>query len=402
MKTPAHSWWQNVPLALLLAWPASGCGGQVDLGGRPSTSTHVGGAGGAGSSPVGNDNVSQPVAKLADDFAAGSLAVAGDYLYLGGWDGHSSGLYRCQKRACGGTLERVDSTGGFNTLQVYDMRLGVVRDTGTSWIGSYALPSLSDPQTAIVDLPNGGPFGVLFEDGFVYWSLPEDGNFYRCGLPSCPAGPEQIGHLEAADWSVSATGDQVFWSDASYIYRAGEHGQAPTQRLEPDEVLSESAVSPDELSDVPSLQRVLSVTASAGMLYAALTDAESVVNSASKPGCHADCSSRLVRWPATGGPREDLLQVEKTLRKVFVFGDEMAWLSIGVLAMGNLDAATLSTCRIADCAATRRDLGLVKADLRGLVADETDFYWLEMEAVPMNGSLSLLDRQIRRAPRSPH
>jgi hypothetical protein len=82
---------------------------------------------------------------------------------------------------------------------------------------------------------------------------------------------------------------------------------------------------------------------------------------------------------------------------------ELVWADSDGLS--NFDyPATLWSCLADSCDATRRKLGYVVGGLRRVpvTADDTDLYWLEAgpnPTYPQNGSQSLINGQIRRAPR---
>lgn len=391
-----------VALALLLL---SGCGGNVNLGGKGSAGSGSGGTDGAPQASTDPDLApSEPVAKLADDFSLGTLAVADEFLYFSGVNAKQAGeLYRCRKSNCDETRELLTSVGGIiASLQVFDQRLGVTsydasQPGGECWLGSYALPSATDERIAIGDLPAGSAVSPQFLGGFVYFSVGVESGIYRCALPDCPNGPERIGRAERAapgQINLCADAELVFWTDRMLIYRAGNYGQEPARALLPDAELSDAPagiVRPD----FDPMDDVEAMAAGDGFLYAAINATETGAS------CGATCPRHVVRWPTSGGPSEELFSIEEMVQRLFLSDGELAWIS---LQTGLPDQrSTLSTCRVEACEATRRNLG--KVTTRGLVADERDLYWLEAQGGVLDaGSGSVPEiwlRQIRRAPRLP-
>lgn len=394
-----------VALALLL----SGCGGNVNLGGK--------GSAGSGSGSGGTDSASQaptdpelapsePAAKLADDFSLGTLAVADDFLYFSGVNAKEAGeLYRCRKDSCDRTRELLTSVGGIiASLQVFDQRLGVTSyDTGLPggefWLGSYALPSATDERIAVRGLPGGSAVSPQFLGGFVYFSLGVESGIYRCALPDCPNGPERIGRAERAapgQIHLCSDGELIFWTDRRLIYRAADYGKEPARALLPDAELSDA---PADITrpEFDSIDDVEAMAAGDGFLYAAVNPAETGAQ------CGASCPRHVMRWPTSGGPSEELFSTEEMVLKLFLLDGELGWLSLSFQPGDPDQLPVLSTCRVEACEATRRKLGRVSA--RSLVADERDWYWLEAQVVEREaGSASVPElsfRQIRRAPRLP-
>lgn len=385
-------------LTLTLAL-VSGCGGHVNLGGKRSPGPDAVGDGGASNvAAVPNAARSTTVAQLAESFSAGTLAVAGDYLYFSGFDSKQvGGLYRCKKRNCDATRERLPHvSGNIASLAVFGQRLGVANLDGSAcWLGSYALPNASDRQIAIGDLFPSQATTPLFQGSFVYFTVDLEYGVYRCPLPDCHNAPTRIGRTLSLSWiGLRAEAGVVFWTDGSFIYRAGANGDAPQQTLLPDATLSEAP--PDMLSvDAPASDRVVSIAVGDGWLYAA------VAHSETGQACDSSCPHRLQRWPSGGGPREVLLDTQGAIAETFVFGGELAWRGEDP---GIRDGGLLSTCRVEACDATRRHVGQVRSAFKALVADDDDLYWLEAEPATdkeHNFPGTLLDRQIRRAPRLP-
>jgi len=378
----------------------SGCGGNVNLGGKGFEGGGLADGGALNSAESPDFPESEPVAKLPEDFSLGTLAVAGDYLYFSGFDGKLvAGLYRCKKSNCDATRERLpNARGSVFSLQPFGERLGVANlENGAYWLGSYALPDGSDRQVAIGDLPPSSQTLPLFHDGFVYFSVDVEYGAYRCPLPDCSNTPKRIGGTHNLDSvTIQADGEAVFWTDGSFIYRAGAHGDEAPQTLLPDATLSEAPAGATAV-DASASDGVVSIAASDGWLYAAVTHSET-----GEP-CDSFCPYRMERWPVEGGEREILFDIDGVIRRVFVLGGELAWLDRSLRDPGNLDAAVLSTCRVEACEATRRDLGEVRPDFKALVGDEVDWYWLEAEPAVSQGlpNNAVLDREIRRAPRLP-
>jgi hypothetical protein len=379
----------------------NGCGGNVNLGGKAA-------AGSAGISDGGAPTVvevpdpaqSVPVAKFAENFSFGTLALAGEYLYLSGLDSkQNSGLYRCDKRKCDATLKRLPNVNGsIFYLQIFEQSLGVANFAdGAFWLGSYALPDASNERIAIGNLPGSSPVAPLFHDGFVFFSVDPDEGAYRCSLPDCSNAPKRIGSIRNRSYvQFVAEGSLVFWTDGSFIYRAGANGDELPRTLVPDAMLSDAAAS-SVTDEGLATDGIISLAVGAGWLYAAVTHSET------RASCDSFCPQRMERWPASGGAREVLFDTDDMIRKVFLLDGELAWLGPSRRDPGNLDAATLTTCRVEACDATRRELGEVRADFRALVADEQDLYWLAAEPA-LSQSLpntAVFDRQIRCAPRLP-
>jgi len=386
----------SVTLALV-----SGCGGNVNLGDKSSPAPGTVADGGAANvAEVPNAAHSEPVAKLAESFSIGTLAVAGEYLYFGGLDSkQAAALYRCNKNDCDPTRERLPNVSGFvSSLQTFGQRLGVANlERGVYWLGSYALPDATDKQIALGDLPPSSSYAPLFHGGFVYFSVDLEYGAYRCALPDCSNTPKRIGSTRSLSFvNFRAAGELVFWTDGQFIYRAGAYGDEPPRTLVADATLSEAP--PQSMtSEMPTSDGVVSLATDDVWLYAAVTHSET------GKACDSFCPHRVERWPLAGGSREILIDTEEMIRKVFVFDGELAWLGPSLRDPQNLDAARLSTCRVEACAATTRNLGEVRPDLNALVADDTDLYWLEAEPAVSQGLQSnwVMDRQIRRAQRLP-
>lgn len=361
---------------------ACACGGEVNLGQRSPPAVDDD----ANEAPDDPLHVpSQRVVPLAAGSSNDTLAVFADYLYFGlSINSGQQGLWRCDKHDCGGTLLRVPNvTEDLATLRVHEQRLVVTGGVDEAWIGSYALPDVTDRQVVIDRLPRTGWFTPLFHQGYAFWSLSTDQSTYRCALPDCPDGPTKIG--PAFDSSaVQADGDLIFMTDSVAILRSAELGDAPLQRLRPDATLSPAP------EDVESFERngpvVDKIETSAGMLYAVVSTASS--------GC-AGCGTTLARWPVTGGEREELLVTQDHVSEFFVFGSELVWLAPRA---GDEDRSTLSTCRLEACSATRRHLGQVRSTLRGIAADKERLYWLQTTRIDPDNFSEIAIRSVELLP----
>jgi len=295
------------------------------------------------------------------------IAVTADKLYVSGWSDEVPGLYGCEKKRCQATFQRLPNVKeSIHTLQVYEGRLAVTGGDGTAWLGSYALPSASDRQVTIDKQPFQAPIEPLFHGGFVYWGLwaetQGDRGTFRCALSDCPGVPTRI--FDSYVWPRAA-GDQIFWTDRGYVYRAPELADAPPQQLLADEMLSEA---PADAPEEASVDYALVAIPSGGLLYG-------LVYAASTFTCYEEpCGPKLVRWPVGGGTREDLLTFDQDVSQFYVFESELVWVTpYEVREAGG----TLSSCLAEDCEATRRDLGRVRYDTRSIVADAHYLYWLE-------------------------
>jgi hypothetical protein len=302
--------------AAVMATCSSGCGGEVNLGGKSSDTWPGDGKTVEGPHAVETELVHQ----LFPPFLSShTLAVAGDYVYFAGWENSvHPALHRCRKTSCRTTVEGLANTSDLiHSLQVYEQRLAVAAGRDTQWLGSYALPSASDKQVVVDNLPSlGGGLDPLFHGGFVYWSLPQDGAIYRCALPACAGGPERMGSWHNDAW-LSGEGDLIFWLQGDgFIHRAAQFGGSPAQRLLADQTLSEAAAG-DELD--PSREKAGLIATSQGELYACLQ------STGSRCGCNptlssgSDCVASVVRWPVAGGARETIVSLEERVSRFFVF-----------------------------------------------------------------------------------
>jgi hypothetical protein len=380
-------------LAAAMAACASGCGGEVNLGGKSSDSDGWPGDGAktvGGAHAVETELVHQLFPYV---LSTETLAVAGDYVYFAAFGERRSSLYRCRKTSCGATVEELANVSdNIHSLQIYEQRLAVAAGHDTYWLGSYALPTASDRQVAIDKLPHLNRLDPLFHGGFVYWSLLSDVAIYRCALPACGNGPEQLG--SSRNVRIYAEGDLVFWLDG-FIHRAAQLGSSPAQRLLADQTLSEAAADAelDASQDYPGF-----IATSLGMLYAGLQSTspgcEDVVNNPFPRG-GSSCVGSFVRWPVEGGARETIHSLQEHVTSFFVLENELVWVSAHDIDYGT---GTLSSCRVEACAATRRDLGQVRAELRGLARDKHHLYWLETAQDGANFSPPIQIRRVARLP----
>ncbi len=396
MNSFAHA--QATGLALFLAL-LNGCGGNVNLGGKgiadDATASTEGGA------PSAAEAASESVVVVPGDYSLYGLAVAGDFLYFTASNGAQSGVYRCRKARCGATRELLIS-GNISALQVFGQRLGVATfGDGDFWLGSYSLPNALDQQVTIRDLPAPSFASTLFYEKFLFFALSLDDGLYRCALPDCAAGPERIARTRNDTYSrLQADADQIFWSDGSFIYRAGDYGRETAHAFLPDVALSDASA--DILNaDASPPDLIAAIAVGGGMLYASVSHSD-----AGKP-CDSFCPYRLMRWPSGGGAGEILFSSEQILRNVMIFGSELVWFGPSMRNPGKLDASSITTCRVEACEATRRDLGEIRTDLPTLVVDDLDVYWIKSEPTVSGGFVNGMPNpgfaihEIRRAPRLP-
>jgi hypothetical protein len=376
--------------ALLAASALSACGGRINLGERLEPAPT-----GDGDEPVGPDApVGKLVAQLTSELRVDLMAVTNDFLYVGNFDG----LSRCSKANCVPTLERLSGVGSsLDHVQVNGQSLGVGHnDVGQSWLAAYSLPAGAEERVVLRNLPEVR--SAYWHGQFVYWGLSVDSSVYRCRLPSCAEGPERLGSFVNLR-TIQVDGEHVFWNDDSFIYRSSDFGAGPVATLVPDELLSEARVDPD--TEQPSLasspdfyqSEVQTLAVTAGKLYASLGEL----------GLSQSRASLIVRWPVEGGPREQILGGASRVEALFLFGAELVWADSD--GLNSFDyPATLWSCLADSCDATRRKLGYVVGGQNRVTvtANDTDLYWLEAgpnPTYPQNGSQSLINGQIRRAPR---
>lgn len=369
-------------LTAALTLVLSGCGGNVNLGERQRASEPSGAAGAPNETP---DAEGTPLVRLENQLSLnGTLAVSGSFFYFPAFgDGTpGSGLYRCEKSDCEATLQRVGSDSWVVSLQVYDGQLGVAasdQNLELWWIGSYALPRPEKPRITLGNLPAIGDIDPLFYEGFAYFKMRTfdgDALLYRCALPSCADGPETVAGLNDSDElgadlnRPSADSGWLFFRDEGALYRTSIPQLAPAERLDPGETLA--VATRPELSAT----RVVSQIAGDGTLYATLTAAD----------CIDDCPHRIVRWPAPGGKRETLIDDAGAIGQLYLFGSELAWLDLSAPKLDSAFTAYLTSCRIDACEATRRRLGVVDSNSRGVTADDDNLFWIETRRLPPHDS----------------
>lgn len=377
MNATLARWW----LLSLLALGA--CGGEVNLGDRTD-------------SDPSSDPTAQPpddpywvkterVVDLVQRRVDGPLAVAGDFLYAAGYEGDNKpSLFRCNKTNCGASWERLPSVNeGLLSLRVFDQRLAAVGRIGShdTFLGSYALPDATDRQVVIegiVEAGNGDVRQARFHRGSVYWPLINDSAYYRCALPSCAPGPTKI----ADAWGTSPAafdGDSVFVPSSNrFILRLAALGDGPVERLLPDEMLSVTPMSEAIDFDVP-YSPVDWLATSNGMLYATLGTSH----------CNSNCPTQIVRWPAAGGPREELIASDDIITNLFVLDGEIVWLE------ETWDRAMLASCRAEACSSTLRHLGVVAMYQGPVTHDDERLYWLEQNP---NAGWARAIRSVNRLP----
>jgi hypothetical protein len=380
-------------LALVL-----GCGGNVNLGGKGSAGAGANANGGAPTTTDPDPSASTSVVKL-QKVALGNLTAAGAYLYFTGYGGEQAmGLYRCDKARCKATLKLL-AKGSFGFPQLVGDRLGISRfNEGSFDLMMFTLPDASSPQVVLSDLPAAPATPALFLDNFVYFALMMDGSIYRCAQPDCAAGPERIAPVRERNYvKLYAEADLLFWSDPSFINRAGDYGHAPVETLLPDEQLSAAPAEAVEGSnpDASPADGVESIAVEDGMLYA------SISRSRLEAPCDGYCPHEIVGWPVGGGPSQVFFRSETLLRSVAVVDGELMWLGPSAKTLA-ADAATISTCRVEACEATHRELGQVRAESAVFAADEHDVYWFEAEAELIGDVVTgFAVEEIRRAARLP-
>ncbi|HVY26638.1 MAG TPA: hypothetical protein VHB79_08790 [Polyangiaceae bacterium] len=360
--------WRDGLLALVAVCVA--CDGAVDLGDR-----------GPRESPVDDDASETPtddpywvkterVTSLGQVTATGALAASGDFIYVAGTaDGGKHGLYRCKRLDCLTTFERLPTIVDYlYSLQVHDGRLAVAAGFSSMFLASYALPDVNDPHVVIGDLPAFQQVSARFYRNAVYWPLESDAKYYRCALPTCGAGPFRMLQENGAG-PISGDGDLVFFSMNGLILRIGALGDGPVERLLPDATLSVASPVTGSPGDSSGAPRDLAtfLTTSAGMLYASVRHID----------CQGPCLTSIFRWPVEGGAGEELVSADTEVGSLFVFDGELVWSERDSEHVGG---AVLASCRIDNCGATRRHLGIVRfvpfARQDQIVFADKRLYWL--------------------------
>jgi hypothetical protein len=373
-----------------LAALLNACGGNVSLGGKGSQTN-----GAAGAAPTRDETRSsagERVLKRSDSNLT-ELVVAGDYLYLVAIGPTDNGIFRCRKSDCEGTFEPFVSGYG---IQVFGDRLGFMRgEYGSYGFSSVALSDAKDEQLVIRGLPGDSGSPPLFYDDFVFFSVANDRSLYRCSLPACAGNPERLAGTKARfDFTPRAHADQLIWSEGPFIYRAGGYGTEPAIALQLDDSLSEAPAAVLH-TDEPPADRVSAIDVSDGVLYG------SIARSPDGQPCDRDCPHEVMAWPVLGGPSRHFFNSDGRVEGLRVFENELVWTSPSG-RQSDYDAATVSTCRIEACEATRRDLGESRFGFSAVSADEQHIYWIEAELTTRTpGDPWFQLNQIRRAPRLP-
>jgi|GEM_PF-4446324 len=379
-----------------LAAVLSACGGNVSLGGKDAQAN---GAAGAAATPNATPSSGDERVLKRQDLTLYELIVAGDYLYLVGQTSTDNGVFRCRKADCEATFALFVS-GNVAHAQAFGDRLGFRRSEYASYgFASVAFSAPKDEHFVIRGLPGDTGLPPLFYDDFVYFSVADDRSLYRCSLPACADNPERLaGTRGHTSLTPRAQGDYLVWFEGSFIYRAAGYGTEPAIALLPDDLLSEAPAAALNPEDSPG-DVVDAIDVGNGLLYA------SVGRSPDGRGCDSFCPHDVVAWPLLGGSAQHFFKSETRLQNLRIFDNELVWLSPSTKTSNSIDAATISTCRIEACEATRRDLGEATFDLANVVADDQDLYWIAAEpsALPPGNEFStgFELNQIRRASRLP-
>jgi hypothetical protein len=373
-----------------LAALLSACGGNVSLGGRGSQAN-----GAAGAAPAPNETSSSAGERVLkrSDLMLSELIVAGDYLYLVNNGGPDVGIFRCLKSDCETTFGPFVG-GNVARIQAFGDRLGFRRKEHASYgFASVPFSNARDEQLVIRGLPNDTGLPPLFYNDFLFFSLAEDRSLYRCSLPACADNPERLARVRSLmSFTPRADADRLIWFDGPLIYRAGGYGTEPAIALMPDDSLS---MAPPAVlsSDEPGVDRVSAIDVHDGVLYA------SIGRSPDGQPCDRDCPHEVMAWPVLGGAAQHFFKSDGRLENLRVFNEELVWTSRSD-RQSDSDAATVSTCRIEACDATRRDLGESRFGSSDFSADERHIYWVQAElATTTPGDLFFQPNQIRRAPR---
>jgi hypothetical protein len=375
-----------------LAALLSACGGNVSLGGKGSQAN-----GGTAAAQTPDQTPTAPGERVLkrSDIGLYELIVAGDYLYLVSQGSKDIGILRCRKSDCEATLAPFVS-GNVSYLQAFGDRLAFARAEYASYaFASVAFSNAMDEQLVIRGLPGDPGVPPLFYDDFVFFSVANDRNLYRCSLPACADHPKRLARTKGHfNFTPRADGDRLIWFEGPFIYRAGGYGTEPAIALLPDDSLSEAPAA--LLShDEPGVDRVSAIDAGNGVLYA------SIARSQDGQPCELDCPHELMAWPVLGGAARHLFTSERRLIDLRAFDNELVWTS-QTAEQRSHDPATVSTCRVEACDATRRDLGESRGGHAVISADEQDIYWIEAELTTTTpGDPWFQPNQIRRAPRLP-
>ena len=375
-----------------LAALLSACGGNVNLGGKGSQAN---GAAGAAQTPDESQSSAGERVLKRSDLTLTELMVVGDYLYLVAFASADNGIFRCRKSDCQATFEPFVS-GNVAYLQAFGDRLGFTRSEYSSYaFASIAFSNAKDEQLVIRGLPGDPGLPPLFHDDFVFFSLANDRSLYRCSLPACADNPERLAGTKGRfNFTPRADADRLIWFEGPFIYRAGGYGTEPAIALLLDDSLSEAPAAVLN-ADEPGGDRVSAIDVSNGVLYA------SIARSPDGQPCDRDCPHEVMAWPVLGGASQQFLTSEGRLENLRIFDNELVWTSPSG-KQSDYDDATVSTCRIEACEATRRDLGESRFGISVVSADEHDIYWIEAELTTTTpGDPRFQPNQIRRVPRLP-
>ena len=373
-----------------LATLLSACGGDVSLGGKGSQAN---GAAGAAQTPDQIQPVGERVLERSD-LRLSELIATGDYLYFVGQVPPYYGIFRCRKADCEATFGLFLGKDNVAYIQAFGDRLGFRRLEYASYgFASVAFSDAKDERVVIRGLPGDTSLPPLFHDDFVFFSVPNDRSLYRCSLPACADNPERLaGAKLPTHFTPRAFGDLLIWSDGPFIYRVAGYGTEPAMVLLPDDSLSEAPATVLSSED-PEADLVTAIDADNGVLYASIQRSRA---------CEPDCPYDLVAWPVLGGAARHLFTSERRLSNLRAFDNELVWTSQTAEQRGYA-TATVSTCRIEACDATRRDLGESSGEL-SVSADEQHIYWIHLELTTESLSKDtsfFQPNQIRRAPRLP-
>ena len=365
--------WCLQPSTLLTLFALStACGGNVNLGAREQEGVPVLDTPAGASLDDPYQVKSERTLELGGVHGLGLLVVAGEFLYLPGYRGQggNSGFFRCSKRQCQSTFQRLPGVNGaLASMQADGERLVFKSVEPGDWIGSFALPDATDRQVLVEQLPRGDYNGLLSYAGFLYWPVLVDSAYYRCKLPTCVGGPRKSLDVQVAT-RLSGDGSSIFTTVDGQIARMTQLGDGPTEFLLPDATLS---VVPRASEDQPldsTGEFVTDVAASAGLLYG-------VIRLPCGQSCCDRCPRLIARWPEGGGSREELFRSAGDVSNLLVAGQELIWVAS---RPEDPERADLTTCRAEACSRTLRHLASVDAFFQGVAVDAERIYWLDQSA----------------------
>jgi hypothetical protein len=390
--------WRAMCIASLGASIAfiGGCAGHANLGDGSSAPP-------GGSSGMTSADPLLPTTVRELPFIADDLLLAGDSLVLSGWSGNRYSVFRCDKERCADPQNVLTTPAPIVAMQLFNQRVWMLTfdsdpKTSSTWIGSYAFPSFGGRQTLIENLPPSlSEVRPLFFGDSAFFFVDADRSLYRCQLPDCANGPQQVWIEDVGKSQPVATASTVFWlSNNERLYRSTAFGHAAVERLQPGAHLEPVAVT-EPSSDDPNRISVTAIAAADGMLYAATrVQANCNVGPA--------CATSIVRWPAESpGEREEILSLDEEVAGLFVIGSELVWTTY--YPEPNLRySVTARSCRIESCAASSRFLTQSAPRFR-LINDDRFLYWLD--AVPSSDpalpSIPIFSTNlVRRAARFPN